>query len=73
MNQKSPCSSEVVAQSAFSSITVCPHCNLYHLHIGPMSFRLEGEIFESFCAMIVEHYLNRTSQLTDKLQIAAKH
>lgn len=57
MNQQQTCQSELVAESKFSKITVCTHCNLYHLHIGPMSFSMEGAVFESFCTMIVEFFL----------------
>lgn len=56
------CTSEVVAQGKFSSVTICSECNLYHLHIGPMSFRLEADVFESVCQMLVEFYLNRKMQ-----------
>ena len=38
MNKNVNCMSEVVVQGRFSSVTLCSECNLYYLHIGPMSF-----------------------------------
>ena len=52
MKNHKVCRSELVAQSAFGSVTVCPDCNLYHLHIGPMSFRMEADIFQSIAQMM---------------------
>lgn len=57
-HKQTRCESELVVQGEYGSVTRCPHCNLYHLHIGPMSFRLEGEIFESVCAMLVRYALS---------------
>ena len=57
MKNHKTCRSELVAQSAFGSITVCPDCNLYHLHIGPMSFRMEADVFQSVGQMIVEYFV----------------
>ena len=59
MNKNENCVSEVVVQGRFSAISVCPECNLYNLHIGPMSFRLEAHILESVCEMFAEFNLNR--------------
>ncbi|PCJ28742.1 MAG: hypothetical protein COA96_00740 [SAR86 cluster bacterium] len=73
MNEHQMCRSEIVAESRFSSITHCSECNLYHLHIGPMSFRLEGAIFESFCEMIVEFYLGNKLHDTQKMKAEALH
>ena len=57
MKNHKTCRSELVAQSSFSSITVCPDCNIYHLHIGPMSFRMEADVFQSVGQMIVEYFV----------------
>jgi len=62
MNKNVNCMSEVVVQGRFSSVTLCSECNLYYLHIGPMSFRLEADIFESVCQMFAELYHNRQLQ-----------
>lgn len=73
MENHSSCTNELVAQSAFSSITVCPKCNVYHLHIGPMSFRLDAEMFKSFSEMIVGNFLQDNSSLHKHPEIAQKH
>ncbi len=41
--------------SKFASITMCEHCNSYTVYLGPMSFRMEKEIYESFRMMILEN------------------
>lgn len=73
MSEAKKCRSELVAESKFSSITVCPDCNLYHLHIGPMSFRLEAEIFESFCNMIVHFCLRHDARVEEQKPHTYKH
>lgn len=62
MNKNVNCISEVVVQGKFSSVTLCPECNLYYIHIGPMSFRLEADVFENVCEMFAEFYLSRQLQ-----------
>jgi hypothetical protein len=73
MNKNTTCSSEIIAQGRFSSVTVCRECDLYYLHIGPMSFKLEPDIFESTCHMLAEYHLNR--RVENSLQCApfSKH
>ena len=73
MKEDNTCTSELVAQSRFSSITVCRKCNLYHFHLGPMSFRLEAEVFESFCSMIVEFFLRHDLSTDQQKPLTQKH
>lgn len=76
MKNHKTCRSELVAQSTFSSITVCPDCNLYHLHIGPMSFRMEADIFQSVAEMIAGCYVKpepKAANLKAPCVSAVKH
>lgn len=54
------CQTLTVGQSEYCSITRCPDCRTYHLHIGPLSLRLREEVFENICAALSsiyrEHY-----------------
>ena len=60
MSQHETCQTVTVGQSEYCSITRCPDCRAYHLHIGPLSLRLREEVFESICAALSsiyrEHY-----------------
>ena len=76
MKNHKVCRSELIAQCAFGSITVCPDCNLYHLHIGPMSFRMEADIFQSVAQMIAGCYVKpevKTANLKAPGVSAVKH
>jgi len=73
MGLKEQCQSELVAESSFSSITRCSKCQVYNLHIGPVSFRLEAEIFENFCGMIVEFFLRNDFQVSQREPVIHKH
>ena len=58
----------LTAQGRFTSATVCRECDLYYLHIGPMSFTSAADIFERTCHMLAEYHLNRCVE--DNLQCA---
>lgn len=53
------CFVKIIAKGPFTSVTSCEGCNSFTLHIGPMSFRMEEEIYESLCQMILENYFNK--------------
>lgn len=53
------CFVKTIAKGPFTSVTSCEGCNAFTLHIGPMSFRMEEEIYESLCQMILENYFNK--------------
>lgn len=60
MSQHEACQTLTVGQSEYCSITRCPDCRTYHLHIGPLSLRLREEVFENICGALSsvyrEHY-----------------
>ena len=60
MSQHTACQTLTVGQSEYCSITQCPDCRMYHLHIGPLSLRLREEVFENICGALSsiyrEHY-----------------
>ena len=60
MSQHTTCQTVTVGQSEYCSITQCPDCRMYHLHIGPLSLRLREEVFENICgafsSIYREHY-----------------
>ena len=53
------CIVKTIAEGPFTSVTSCEVCNAINLHIGPMSFRMEEEIYESLCQMILENYFKK--------------
>jgi hypothetical protein len=53
------CTVKTLAKGPFTSVTSCEGCNSFTLHIGPMSFRMEHEIYESLCQMILEDYFKK--------------
>ena len=57
-NTNTQCDNELLMESDYGYVTRCRHCNLCQLHIGPASFRLDAEVFESVCAMFVRYALN---------------
>lgn len=63
MSQHTTCQTVTVGQSEYCSITQCPDCGMYHLHIGPLSLRLREEVFENICGTLSsiyrEHYGHR--------------
>lgn len=73
MDNQSACTSELIANNGFSSITVCPKCEVYHLHIGPMSFRLDAEMFESFSEMMTKLCLHPKTSLQKHQAVPHKH
>ena len=56
MSQHEACQTLTVGQSEYCSITKCPDCRTYHLHIGPLSLRLREEVFESICGALSSVY-----------------
>lgn len=56
MNQHDACQTLTVGQSEYCSITRCPDCRTYHLHIGPLSLRLREEVFENICGALSSIY-----------------
>ncbi len=52
MNQHDTCKTLTVVQSEYCSVTRCPDCGMYHLHVGPLSLRLREEVFTSICAAL---------------------
>jgi hypothetical protein len=48
------CKSRTVVVGKLSSLTICEGCNSYTLYLGPMSFRMEQEIYESLREMILK-------------------
>ncbi len=73
MKDENTCECELVAQGKYGSITVCHKCSLYHLHIGPISFRLEREMFDDVCEMIMCAFLRRDSKLERCSTLTQKH
>ena len=59
MSQHSTCQTVTVGQSEYCSITQCPDCRMYHLHIGPLSLRLREEVFENICGTLSSIYRER--------------
>ena len=51
------CKTELVVKRGLCSVTVCRDCNVYVLHIGPMSFRLEEDVLDEVSAMFTEYSL----------------
>ena len=51
------CKTELVVKRSLCSVTVCRDCNVYVMHIGPMSFRLEEDILDEVSAMFTEYSL----------------
>ncbi len=62
MKNHRTCRSEVVAQGTFGSVTVCPDCGVYHLHIGPMSFRMEADVFHGVARMFAGSFVRPDGQ-----------
>ena len=56
MSQHEACQTLTVGQSEYCSITKCPDCRTYHLHIGPLSLRLREEVFESIWGALSSVY-----------------
>lgn len=52
MTQHTACHTLPVGQSEYCSITQCPDCRMFHLHLGPLSLRLREEVFENICATL---------------------
>ena len=48
------CKSRTVVVGEFSSVTTCEGCHSYTLYLGPLSFRMEQEIYESLREMILK-------------------
>jgi hypothetical protein len=48
------CRPQIVAQSKYSTVTMCSECKLFYLHIGPVSFQMDSNIFESVCQMMAQ-------------------
>lgn len=59
MSHHNACETVVVGQSRYCSITQCPECRMFHVHIGPLSLRLKQEVFEDVCEMLVEAYMDQ--------------
>lgn len=59
MSQHNSCETILLGQSGVCSVTQCPECNLFHLHVGPMSLRLNAKVFESVCQTLTAIYLER--------------
>ena len=55
VRKKFMCKTELVVKRSLCSVTVCRDCNVYVLHIGPMSFRLEEDILDEVSAMFTEY------------------
>ena len=63
MSKHTACPTVTVEESEYCSITRCPDCGMYHLHIGPLSLRLREEVFDNVCmtlsAVYREHCVQR--------------
>ncbi len=67
------CKTEVVVKRSICSVTVCRKCNVYVLHIGPMSFRLEEDILEEVAAMFTDYSLGKKPVATINTVLHQKH
>ena len=56
MSKGKICQPRLIAQSRYCSVTGCPDCKMYHLHVGPFSLRLKHEVFEDICETLLEIY-----------------
>ncbi len=56
MKKEKSCQPVLVGQSRYCSVTGCPDCNMYHLHVGPFSLRLKYEVFDDICETLIEIY-----------------
>ena len=41
----SQCDNQLLARGQNCSVTYCEDCKVYHLHVGPVSMRLEAHMF----------------------------
>lgn len=73
MNEPKTCRMETIAVGKFCSITLCSDCQLYNLHVGPMSFRMDPEIFQGLCEMIFDHCLRQNPIIEKNLHTIQKH
>ncbi len=73
MSEQAKCNNELVIEGRFCSVTVCSKCNAFQLNIGPMSFRMEAEIFENLCEMILELCVGRAAFPSTTRENLRKH
>jgi hypothetical protein len=71
MNTK--CRNEIVAQGKYSTVTMCAECQLFYLHIGPVSFQMESNIFESVCQMMAQCHLSDKKDAQTLERLVHKH
>ena len=67
------CKTEVLVKRSICSVTVCRKCNVYVLHIGPMSFRLEEDILEEVSAMLTDYSLAKKPAAITNTMLHQKH
>jgi|Marorgknorr_s2lv_1036017.scaffolds.fasta_scaffold35495_2 hypothetical protein len=67
------CESEIVVKKKFCSVTACKHCNLYELHIGPMSFRIDEDIFTELIEMFTDYLMSKPTELIQEDYKNQKH
>lgn len=73
MDNHRVCRTESVAEGKFCSVTICPDCQLYNLHVGPMSFRMAPEIFNGLCEMFFDHFMKQNTATEKSTHVAQKH
>jgi len=67
------CSSKIVAQGEYSNVTMCLECKLFYLHIGPVSFQMDSNIFESVCEMMAQCRLSDQIDAQTLESVGHKH
>ena len=59
MKNHNICETIMIGQSKFCSVSQCPDCNVYHLHMGPISIRLRQDVFNGLCEMLMNIYMEK--------------
>ena len=54
LDEHGQCCPEVLARNQVSSIAYCRHCRVFNLCIGPMSFRMEGQVLLAVCHLLTD-------------------
>lgn len=72
-NPQKRCNTTLLASGPFSSVEHCVDCDVYHLQVGPISFRMEAVVFESVCEMVLNLCLNRNKSTLHEAKGLQKH
>lgn len=73
MKNHTACKTLTLASSEFCTINQCPDCDMYHLHIGPVSIRLRSDVFDNICETLLNVYQHKYARGESNSQSLRSH